>query len=211
MTDPAGGSTPPPSNWGSNQSPGAGAPAAGFQVAAVEAGPAPGIVYADLVTRIIAYIIDAILLSVATAIVAAILGTIFFAFGGLAGVLIALVVIGAVVLFGSAFYFVYTWTTMRASPGQKILNLETVNAADGSTLSRDQAIKRWLYLYGLFSLANVGQWVLAATSLGPLSSLISLATLVYLIYLLYSTSQDSKRQGFHDKQASTVVVKRTAA
>jgi uncharacterized RDD family membrane protein YckC len=208
MTDPAGGSTPPPpSDWGQNTGPAAGTPP-GFQVAPVAAGPAPGVAYADLVTRIIAYIIDAVLLSVGTFIVAAVLGGIFITFGGLGGLLIGLVVIAALVLFGSAFYFVYTWTTMRASPGQKILNLETVNAADGSTLTRDQAIKRWGYLYGLFSLATVAQFVLSASSLAVLSSLLSLATLVYAIYLLYSASQDPKRQGFHDKQAGTVVVKR---
>jgi uncharacterized RDD family membrane protein YckC len=210
MTDPAGGGAtpPPPSDWGSQpQGTGAATPA-GFQVAPVAAGPAPGVAYADLVTRIIAYIIDAILLSVATFIIAAILGGIFITFGGLVGLLVGLVVIGGLVLFGSAFYFIYTWTTMRASPGQKVLNLETVNAADGATLTRDQAIKRWAYLYGLFSLATVAQFVLSASSLAILSSLLSLATLVYAIYLLYSASQDAKRQGFHDKQAGTVVVKR---
>ena len=54
----------------------------------------------------------------------------------------------------------------------------------------------------------VAQFVLVGTSLGILSSLLSLATLGYLIYLLYTVSQDSKRQGYHDKQASTVVIKR---
>ena len=52
-------------------------------------------------------------------------------------------------------YFVYTWTTMRASPGQKVFNLETVNAADGATLTQNQAIKRWVYLFGLYAVSGI--------------------------------------------------------
>ena len=37
---------------------------------------------------------------------------------------------------------------MRASPGQKVLSLETVNAADGATLTQNQAIRRWAFLWG---------------------------------------------------------------
>src|SRR5262245_64659783 len=109
MTDPVGGSTPPPNtpgegmpppppptpapaappagDWGATQAPPT-TPPAGFQVAAVEAGPAPGVAYADLVTRIIAFIIDGVILSIATYILALILGGIFFAIGGLGGILI---------------------------------------------------------------------------------------------------------------------------
>jgi uncharacterized RDD family membrane protein YckC len=210
MTDPAGGTTPPPppqSDWGQNTGPGAGAPApAGFQTAPLAAGPAPGISYADLVTRIIAFIIDGVILGFGYVIVWSILLGALFVTGGFGGFFIG-VIIGAVIyLVASAVYFVYTWTTMRASPGQKILNLETVNAADGATLSRDQAIRRWAFLFGPAALATVFGY--SGGGLGILSTLISLVSLGYTIYLLYTASQDPKRQGFHDKQAGTVVVKR---
>jgi uncharacterized RDD family membrane protein YckC len=209
MTDPAGGA-PTPQGSGDWQTPPPPAAApGGFQAAPVAAGPAPGVMYADLVTRIIAYVIDAILLSIAFGIVGvAILGG-FLLTGGLAGAIIGFVVLGLLYLVGSAAYFIYTWTTMRATPGQKILSLETVNAADGATLTRDQAIKRWAYLFGPSALGTVANFALVG-QVAILGSLISLATFIYTIYLLYTASQSPKRQGFHDVQSGTVVVKRVA-
>jgi uncharacterized RDD family membrane protein YckC len=207
MTDPAGGAPTPQGsdNW---QTPPPPAPG-GFQAAPVAAGPAPGVAYADLVTRIIAYIIDAILLSIAFGVIGvAILGT-FLLTGGVAGAIIGFVVLGLLYLAGSAAYFIYTWTTMRATVGQKVLNLETVNAADGATLSRDQAIRRWAYLFGPSALGTVANFALVG-SIAILGSLLSLAAFVYTIYLLYTASQSPKRQGYHDVQSGTVVVKRMA-
>jgi uncharacterized RDD family membrane protein YckC len=201
MAGPTGERTPEPG--GAWHAPGPG----GFQPAPIEPGPAPGIAYADLVTRVIAFVIDAILLGFASAIVWSLLITTLFISGGLGGVFTGLIV-GSVLQLGiSAVYFVWSWTTWRASPGQRVLSLQTVNAADGATLTQGQAISRWLYLYGLVALASVASW---GGGLGPLQPLLGLAGLAYALYLLYSASQDPKRQGFHDKQAATVVVKRTA-
>jgi uncharacterized RDD family membrane protein YckC len=216
MTDPAGGTptpppatpppaTPPPSNWQQQT-----APTGGFQTAPVAAGPAPGVVYADLVTRIIAFVIDYVLVGIVTFLVAIIVVGLLTAIGGLLGALLGFIIAAVIVWVGSAVYFVYTWMNMRASPGQRILGLETVNAADGSTLTQPQAIRRWGFLYGIFALSAVGQLVLGSTSLSILSLLLSLATLGYTIYLVYSASQSPKRQGYHDVQAGTVVVKRVA-
>ena len=212
MTDPAGG--PPPTPQGSDnwQTPPPAAPG-GFQAAPVAAGPAPGVAYADLVTRVIAYIIDSILLGIVTFIVAAVLGVAILASLLTGGILLAIIgglVLAVIVLAASAVYFIYTWTTMRASPGQKILNLETVNAADGATLSRDQAIRRWAFLFGPQAIASVGQFAFAASDISFLSPILSLLAFLYTIYLLYTASQNPKRQGYHDVQAGTVVVKRMA-
>ncbi len=211
MTEPTGGAPtpPPPQDPGSWQAPPP-TPQPQFQQAPVAAGPAPGVAYSDLVTRIIAYIIDAILLSIVFWVVGiAILGGLLLT-GGVAGAIIGFLVLGVLYLAGSAIYFIYTWTTMRASPGQKVLNLETVNAADGATLTRDQAIRRWAFLFGPSALGTVANFALGGTSIAILGTLVSLATLVYTIYLLYSASQSPKRQGFHDVQAGTVVIKRMA-
>lgn len=223
MTEPSGGA-PMPQDPGQGQAPTPPQPAdawqtppppaqmpGGFQQAPVAAGPAPGVSYADLVMRIVAYIIDGIIYGILFGILFAIVGVILFASllsGGAILALFAALILAALSLIGSAIYFVYTWTRMRASPGQKILSLETVNAADGATLTRDQAIRRWAYLFGPQAIAMPVQLALSATDLGILSSLVSLAVLGYSIYLLYTVSQSSKRQGFHDVQASTVVVKR---
>ncbi len=207
MTEPDGG-TPAPENKTAWQAPGSASAPGGFQTAAVEAGPAPGVAYADVVTRVIAYIIDAILLSILFTVVGVtlILGILFSALG-LAGALVGFVLLSVLYLGASAIYFIYTWTTMRASLGQKVLGLETVNAADGATLTRDQAIRRWAFLFGPSALATVANFALTG-SLGILGSLLSLAAFGYSIYLLYTVTQSTKRQGFHDVQASTVVVKR---
>lgn len=205
MTDPAGGApTPPPptGNWQPPQAPAPGGFNTSFQQAPVEAGPAPGIAYADLVTRIVALIIDWVILAipywiVMTIVISALLfsgGALFLVLGLVVGVLYA-------ALAGA--YFVWTWTTQRASYGQKFLKLETVNAADGATLTRDQAIKRFIFLFAGNLAGLVGNQVFGF----GLGSLLGLLGFLYTVYLLYTASQSPKRQGFHDVQAGTVVIK----
>jgi uncharacterized RDD family membrane protein YckC len=183
---PAGGNwSAPPPTAGSFQT----------QAVAVEAGPAPGIAYAELVERIIALVIDAIIVGIIGFIVSIIVGIIG---GGLVFLLLGGLVSAAI----SLTYFVYTWTTMRASPGQKILNLETVNAADGATLVQRQAVLRWLWLWGPQAIIGVIPFV--ALFAWPLE-------ILYGLFLLYTASQSPKRQGYHDVQASSVVIKRRVA
>jgi uncharacterized RDD family membrane protein YckC len=203
MTDPAGGA-PTPQGSGNWQTPPPPTPG-GFQAAPAAAGPAPGVVYADTVTRVIAYIIDAIIFFVVAVFVVGILILAIFTGGGIVA-LIGTVVLAAISIGGSAVYFVYTWTRMRASIGQRVLGLETVNAADGATLTQDQAIRRWAFLFGPTALgAALGY---APGSLGLLGSLVGLLAFIYELYLLYTVSQSPKRQGYHDVQAGTVVIKR---
>ena len=204
-------------NWGAP--PPAGVPAqpgiqapSQFQPVVAESGPAPGILYADLTTRIIAFIIDAVLLAILGAFVGIALSAIFLGTILSGGLFIALIVGVLAAIAGlaiSAVYFIWGWTnpTMRASLGQKALGLQTVSAADGSTVARPVAIRRWLFLYGITALASALQFALSGTSLGGLSSLIGLAAFCYSLYLLWTTSQSPKRQGFHDVQAGTVVIK----
>jgi hypothetical protein len=196
---PAGGTgaPPPPSgNW--QAPPQSSAPA--FQASQVEAGPAPGISYADTVTRVIALVIDVIVLGLIQFLLTIIGVAITIAGAGwVIGLLFA--ILWAVASIG---YFVYTWTSMRASPGQRLLRLETVNAADGATITQDQAIRRWAYLFGPAAAANI---VSNLPGIWFLGGLIGLASFGYAIYLLYTVTQSTKRQGFHDLQSGTVVIK----
>jgi uncharacterized RDD family membrane protein YckC len=171
-----------------------------------DAGPAPGVTYADLGIRIGAYIIEAIIFGVALGIFAAIVLGALALGAGFAGVVVGIILLVVFNLVFSAIYFIYTWTRMRASPGQRVLGLETVNAADGATITQQQAINRWLVLFGPTALLSAVQWV-AGSTLGTLAGLVSLG---YVIYLAYTTNKDPKRQGFHDHYANTVVVKRSA-
>jgi hypothetical protein len=173
---------------------------------AKDAGPAAGISYADLGIRIVAFIIDGIIVGILFTVVGGIILGVLGSLGGFATFLLGFVFLAVFNAAFSAIYFIYSWTTLRGSPGQRVLSLETVNAADGKTLTQPQAIRRWLVLFGPFLLL----WALQLVVGYPLGSLLGLVNLGYLIYLLYTTYQDPKRQGFHDHYSATVVVKRSA-
>lgn len=151
---------------------------------------------AAVTTRVIAYIIDAIILFCVVLILGAIISDVT-----IVGSVMRAIIFAAV----GFLYFGYTWINWRASPGQRILGLMTVNAADGAALTWNQATMRWAFLFGpsvLNSLFPVG---------GGLGALISLIVLGYYIYLLYTTATDPRKQGLHDKQATTLVTVKTAA
>ena len=186
-----GGEAPPPqSNW-SVPPPAAAAPATA------------GYVYADVLYRVIALFIDAIIIGIVNLVVlGTILNTIGLGIVTAGGVNVVALFIYAIV--GSAIslaYFVFTWTRMRASIGLKLLGMQVGNAGDGATLTQDQSIRRWLALWGP---GTVGQLLSSLPGIGGLLSLLGLA---WMIYLLYTTYQSPTKQGFHDKFANTVVVK----
>ena len=179
------------------------------------AGPA-GLYYADVPNRTIAYIIDAIILGIVNLVVGAVLGGIglnavtinanatgfnnLVTFNPVVG-LIQAVIFAAI----SGAYFVYTWTAMRGSPGQKVLGMQVGNATDGKTLTTEQAIKRWVALGAPFGIAQ------ALNPLPGLGILIGLAAFVWFIALLVTTAQSPTKQGLHDRYAGTVVVKTARA
>jgi len=200
--------TPPPAS-------GEGQPSAWTQSAQqwkpapVAEGPSAGVAYADLGIRIGAYIIDIVAVGVIALIINAILGAILvagFLTSGFALVLVGFIILAVVNLLISAVYFIYTWTTMRASPGQKLLGLQTVSATDGATLTTNQAITRFAVMVGPGLVGALASNVIG----GILGLLLSLAGLAWTIYLLYTTANDPKRQGVHDKYAGSVVVKPAA-
>jgi uncharacterized RDD family membrane protein YckC len=204
-SDPA---QPAGGNWQQAPTPGA-APtfaqqAQQWKPAEVAPGPAAGIAYADLGIRIGAYIVDAIILSLVIVVMYSILAGILILGGGFGGLLIFAVIAGVLSLAISAVYFVYTWTTMKASPGQRVLGLMTVNEADGNALTQNQAITRWAILSAPWIVGLVFNQAYSTSLLGLL---VSLAGLGWTIYLLYTTANDPKRQGYHDKMAKSVVVK----
>jgi uncharacterized RDD family membrane protein YckC len=171
--------------------------------------------------RVIAYIIDAIIVGIATAMV----GAVVYAIVGspistrtvndpnsILGVrfetttnYVATLVGALIGLAISAGYFIYTWTAMRGTVGMKVLGMQVGNAADGATLTMEQAVRRWLALGGVFSLAQV---------LNPvplLGLLLGLAALIWVIALIVTTAQSPTKQGLHDQFANTIVVKAARA
>jgi uncharacterized RDD family membrane protein YckC len=211
--DPAGGppSAPPPS-WQAPppQSPPPGAPGgqwtANLTSQAPVAGPA-GYFYADVPNRAIAYIIDVIIIAIINVIIAAV---IYGVLGGAPSVfgtvsITSLLVVTVLGLIVSGAYFVYTWTKMRGTVGMKVLGMQIGNETDGSTITTNQAITRWVLLGAPFSLAQL------ANPFPGLGLIISLLGLVWLIALLVTTAQSPTKQGLHDKYAHTMVVKAARA
>jgi len=199
--------TPPPVPAGSPQDTGtpppgpAGPPPGTWSPPPLEPGPAPGLAFAGFWVRLIAFIVDQLILSVPTVILSGVFvtGAVLsgsFNFGGLA-------LVGVLGLLISAAYFIYTWTAWRATVGDRLLGLLVLNAADGSALTVNQAAVRW----GLLALPSA----LSSASAGHilLGGLVGLLVLIYYAYLAYTTATDLRKQGFHDRTAGTVVVKPT--
>jgi uncharacterized RDD family membrane protein YckC len=169
-------------------------------------GPA-GVALADLPDRIIAWVIDAIIIAVIGAVLSTITtailgdnyGGVFFnaRFPSLVSSLVAVVLLLAI----SGVYFIGMWSRMGgATVGQKVMKLSVRDASSGQTIGQSQAITRWLVLG-----APLAIWPLYAWSI--LGWILWLAVIAYQIYLLVTTAQSSTRQGFHDKYAKTVVAK----
>lgn len=165
----------------------------------VEPGSTSGVAYGTVGARIVAIIIDVILVGFVYAVVVAALASI--------GSWGALLIGGVVYVAMNLVYFVYFWTRQRATLGQRFLGLETVNAGDGATLTQEQALRRWAFLLGPGAVAQILAYG-GGTLIGVIGWIAAVAALVYEIYLLYSVTQSPTQQGYHDVQAGTVVVKR---
>jgi uncharacterized RDD family membrane protein YckC len=176
-----------------------------------------GLFYADVPNRIFALILDAILVGIIGFIVSVIIWAIIGTPTNVTTVqdpsaplgiridtstnwlsVIVSAIIGVAI---SAGYYIYTWTRMRGTLGQKALGMQVGNAFDGATLTTEQAVKRWLALGGIFALAQF------LNPLPLLGLLIGLISLIWVIALLYTTATSPTKQGLHDKYANSVVVK----
>ena len=169
-------------------------------------GPAPGLAYASFVPRLIALVIDFVIVGIISGVLAAVIGLGFaglyggdwfrgpfpFSWNGfdLGRTWLIYAILQAVV---SGIYFVGSWRSWNATPGQRIFELQVRNAADGAPMTQDQALKRWALLTVPF-----------ITSIPGLGLLVFL----YQLFLAYTTWVDPYHQGFHDKQCHTVVVQR---
>lgn len=208
---------PPQQNWQSApQQPAApppGGPAGGMpswtsNITAQGTIPGPGgVALADTPNRIIAAVIDFIIIGVIGFIVSTLttsmLGDDFF--GGLLVTtfkvpsLISSVVAVALMLVISGAYFIGMWTQMGgATVGMKALKLSVRDSTSGGAITQQQAINRWLLLGAPVALT----WFQVF-----LGFILGIVVLVYYIYLLVTVAQSATRQGLHDTYAKTVVAK----
>jgi uncharacterized RDD family membrane protein YckC len=180
------------------------------------AGPA-GFFYADVPNRIVAIIIDGIILGIVAQILQQIIFAIFADKVGSIVINVSIIWLLLLVVLELAInvaYFAYTWTTMRASVGMRVLGMQIGDATDGHTLSMEQAVRRSLALYGPTTLGYfllfAGVWLFSG--LGALASLLGLILVIgWPLYLLYTIAQSPTKQGWHDVFAHTMVVKAARA
>jgi uncharacterized RDD family membrane protein YckC len=96
-------------------------------------------------------------------------------------------------------YFVGFWTSDgRATPGMRGLRMQVVDAATGGTLSLTAATKRFIALgYPLSLLVLVP----------ALQSVAGIASFAYSLFLFFTTITNDRRQGLHDKFANSLVIR----
>ena len=143
------------------------------------AGPAQGLRYAGFWVRLVAFILDAIVLGVITAALAPLVG------GGSVitvedGTYAVDYTANAVGLLIDLVYFVGFWTWRGQSPGMIPFNMRIVLAADGGKVDVVRALLRYVGLIISFVVLLLG-----------------------VIWIAF----DRRKQGWHDKIAGTVVVR----
>jgi uncharacterized RDD family membrane protein YckC len=140
--------------------------------------------YAGFVTRLVAYVIDGLILTGIMSLVGMVITwalntlglTDWFATAGTAQLVAASLIIVAVASI-SIFYNIGFWMLAGQTPGKRIMGVRIVRT-DGGRLRWGNAVRR-----------QVGYWISNLLWLG------------YLWILL-----DNRRQGWHDKLAGTIVV-----
>ena len=167
---------------------------------------ASGLVYGDVPNRIIAYILDIIVVAIISVAVGLVLAAVGIATSSGTGTTATTNWIGSIILtvIGLAIsgaYFIYSWTNQRATLGMKALGLQIGTAPNGTTITTNQGIRRWLALGAIFSIAQV------LTPLPLIGVIIGIAALAWVIFLIYTTAQSPTKQGWHDVFANTMIVK----
>jgi uncharacterized RDD family membrane protein YckC len=177
MAPPPEAAPPPPAQ----PAPAASAPSA-WQPVPVEVGPAPGVKFAGHGGRLVAYIVDSIILGAIMIVLSIIVTPIFVGAavnedaGAAAGAsFLWLFLIGVI----SILYFPFFWQRSGQTPGMKMFRLRVVRDEDGGPLTWGKAILRLL-----------GFWVSSAV--------------FYLGFIWIFI--DKRRRGWHDLIAGTVVI-----
>jgi uncharacterized RDD family membrane protein YckC len=108
-----------------------------WQAPEPDAGPGGGMEFAGPGERLVGYIVDIIIISVAViafTIIGALLAAVLPIIGGIA-IFIAIIVVPLV-------YFPYFWSKSGQTPGQKMMGIKVVRDADGGPVTMGSAILR---------------------------------------------------------------------
>jgi uncharacterized RDD family membrane protein YckC len=163
-----------------------------------EVGPAPGVRFASHGPRLVAYIIDALIVGLVISVVVVLMSIVFFAGPGMSGVTssdfqngevtpamaasaFGFVLITIIIAILALAYFPWFWARSGQTPGMRMFGLYVVRDSDGGKISTGQAILRL-----------IGYWI---------------SGLVFYLGFIW-VFVDSRRRGWHDLIAGTVVIER---
>jgi uncharacterized RDD family membrane protein YckC len=139
----------------------------------------PPTAYAGLVTRVLAFAADAVVINVVGWFVAGVVTLCLSMFNLPEDVKDALVLIGAVIgLVWSAAYWVFFWSTTGQTPGNRLLRIRVLDASTGEPLRPLRALAR---VYGML-----------------LSALLLCTGFALILF-------DSRRRALHDRLVGSVV------
>jgi len=165
-------------------------PAAAWTPPPEEPGPAPGVEFAPHGPRLLAYILDVLLLGALVTVLAIVAGVV--AFAGAApidpanplvspAVIAFIVAMVLIVLAVTLAYFPWFWARRGQTPGMRIFDLYVVRDSDGGPIDGGTALLRLLGYYASSAVFSLG-----------------------FIWILI----DKRRRGWHDLIAGTLVVRR---
>ena len=157
--------------------------------------------------RIIALIVDGIVLTAIGAVLSLLLGGLTTentaldgSGGGLdVGRFMLVAVIDAAI---SLAYFGLGWRLLQGTPGMWLLGLRIVDESGVGDISWAHVLVRWLLLGVPWILAGFSVYVQDRVAL-----VLAVAGVAWLLLLLYTMAQSSTKQGLHDRYAHTIVVK----
>ena len=185
---PAGAQPPaaaPPPSW-STAEPAAAPP--GWKSDPVPVGPAPGVEFGGYGGRLVAYILDVIILGIVIGLLTIILIAILVATVasegdvGPGGALFAVTLTGMILLV-SVLYFPYFWQRSGMTPGMQVFGIKVVRDRDGGPVGWGSAILRW---FGLVFIDSIVFGI-------PIG----------LLWVFF----DRRRRAWHDLLGGTVVIK----
>jgi uncharacterized RDD family membrane protein YckC len=173
-------------------------------------------VYADVAGRLVAFGLDAVLLTLASFALLAGLHILLgptVRFDGL-GILrgraivdISRMVVDAIaVTLFSASYFALTWRALGGSPGQRVLSIR-VRQVDGRPLSLSRALVRWAVRGGPLALIAIFAGLVAPV----LQLSIDAIAVTWLLIVFLSIAGSATRRGVHDHVAGSVVTRSARA
>ena len=191
-------------------------PSTGWELPAPAAGPPGSYVIAGVGARLVAYLLDATIVSIIPTLLTILVldlralldATFEAAQSGTTGpttfpVTLGLVLVTLIGVGLNFIYFVGFWTSGgRATPAMRLMRMQVVDVVTGGRMELMPAIKRWVLLGSPLALLSVISPLQSAA--GPLSGLI-------LLIIFLTIVADDRRRGFHDQKSGSLVIREATA